>query len=220
MWCVVIAINGLHSGFFCLFLFLIGGAKCFIEVSPKFIHNSLTNNEMLLITLDDISCSLMANILTHWGRVTQIWISNLTIIGSENGLAPGRHQAIAWPNAGILLFGPLGANFSDFFIDIHTFSFKKMPLKMLHGKWRPFCPGLNVLRVRHRTAMTIHPTNYQLCLRYVLFWMVRCWSIYRYHPHFIIFQATSLALGLWLYDCLSASEAALKNIAKGTTAIY
>ena len=32
--------------------------------------------------------------LTHWGRVTHICIGNLTIIGSDNGLSPGRRQAI------------------------------------------------------------------------------------------------------------------------------
>ena len=83
--------------------------------------------------------------LTHWGRVTQICISKLTIISSDNGLSPGGHQAIIWTNAGILLIGPLGTNFSGIFIKIHTFSFKKMRFKMSSGKWRPFCLGLNVL---------------------------------------------------------------------------
>ena len=32
--------------------------------------------------------------LTHWGRVTHICVANLTIIGSDNGLSPGRRQAI------------------------------------------------------------------------------------------------------------------------------
>ena len=40
-------------------------------------------------------------ILTHWGRVTHICVSNLTIIDSDNGLSPGRRQAIIWTNAGI-----------------------------------------------------------------------------------------------------------------------
>ena len=39
--------------------------------------------------------------LTHWGRVTHICVGNLTIIGSDNGLPPGRRQAIISPNAGI-----------------------------------------------------------------------------------------------------------------------
>ena len=39
---------------------------------------------------------------THWGRVTHICVSNLTIIVSDNGLSPGRRQAIILPNAGIV----------------------------------------------------------------------------------------------------------------------
>ena len=85
------------------------------------------------------------NVLTHWGRVTHICVSKLTIIGSNNGLSPGRRQAIIWTSAGILLIWPLRTNFSDILIEIHTFSFKKVHLKISSGKWRPFCLGLNVL---------------------------------------------------------------------------
>ena len=52
------------------------------------------------------------SMLTHWGQVTHICVNKLTIIGSDNGLPPGRRQAIIWTNAGILLIGPLGTNFS------------------------------------------------------------------------------------------------------------
>ena len=85
--------------------------------------------------------------LTHWDRVTHICVGNLTIIGPDNGLSPGRRQAIIWPNAGILLFGPRpwGTNFSEISIGIQTFSFEKMHLKLSSAKWRPFCLGLNVL---------------------------------------------------------------------------
>ena len=83
--------------------------------------------------------------LTHWGRVTHICVVKLTIIGSDNGLSPGRRQAIIWTNAGILLIGPLGTNFIQILIGIQTFSFKKMHLKMSSAKWRPFYLGLNVL---------------------------------------------------------------------------
>ena len=82
----------------------------------------------------------------HWGRVTHICISKITIIGSDNGLSPHRRQAIIWSNAGILLIGPLGTNFSEIYIEILTFSFKKMRLKVSSAKWRPFCLGLNVLK--------------------------------------------------------------------------
>ena len=84
--------------------------------------------------------------LTHWGRVTHICVSKLPIIGLDNGLSPGRRQAIIWTNDGLLLIGPLETNFSEILIEIHTLSFKEMHLKMSSGKWRPFCLGLNVLK--------------------------------------------------------------------------
>ena len=84
-------------------------------------------------------------ILTHWGRVTHICVGKLSIIGSDNGLSPERRQAIIWTNAGILLIRPLGTNFSEILIEVHTFSFTKMHLKMSFAKRRPFCLGLNVL---------------------------------------------------------------------------
>ena len=84
--------------------------------------------------------------LTHWGRVTHICVIKLTIVASDNGLSPGRRQAIIWTNVGILLIGPLGINFSENLIEIYTFSFRKMHLKM-SGKWRPFCLGLNELNM-------------------------------------------------------------------------
>ena len=83
--------------------------------------------------------------LTHCGRVTHICVSKLTIIGSDNGLSPGRRQAIIWTNAGILLIRTLGTNFSEILRAIHAFLFKKMHLQMSSAKWRPFCLGLNVL---------------------------------------------------------------------------
>ena len=78
----------------------------------------------------------------------------LTIIGSENGLSPGRRQAIIWTNAGILLIGPLGTNYSEILIVIETFSFKKMHLKMSSAKFRPFFLSLNVLR-EHKNTFTV-----------------------------------------------------------------
>ena len=72
--------------------------------------------------------------LTHWGWVTHICITKLTIIGSDNGLSPGRCQAITWISAGILSIGPTGTNFDEILIKIHTFSFKKILLKMFVWK--------------------------------------------------------------------------------------
>ena len=67
-----------------------------------------------------------------------ICLSKLTIIGSDNGLSPERRQANTRTNAGILLIGTLGTNFSEILIGIQTFSSKKMHLKMSSAKWRPF----------------------------------------------------------------------------------
>ena len=77
--------------------------------------------------------------------MTHICVGNLIIIGSDNGLSPGRRQAIIWTNAGTLLIEPLETNFGEILIDIDTFSLKKMHLKISSGKWRPFDLGLNVL---------------------------------------------------------------------------
>ena len=94
--------------------------------------------------------------LTHWGRVTHVCVGNLTIIGSDNGLSPGRRQAIIWNNDGILSIGP---NFSEILVEILTFSFKKMRLKVSSAKWWQFCLGLNVLKVHQHADFeyrTIH----------------------------------------------------------------
>ena len=47
--------------------------------------------------------------------MTHICVGNLTIVGSDNGLSPGRRQAIIWTNAGILLIGFWGTDLSDIF---------------------------------------------------------------------------------------------------------
>ena len=83
--------------------------------------------------------------------------SNLTIIGSDNGLLPDRHQVIIWTNVGILLIGPLGTKCSEILIKIHAFSFKKMYLKMSSGKWRPFCFDCNALTA----CWLFAPSHYQ-----------------------------------------------------------
>ena len=115
------------------------------------IYASFSLNELKLGSL-----KLWRLIYTPWS--SHFWfklrpsdaICNLTIIGPDNGLSPGRRQAIIWTNAGILLIGPWGTNFSEILIRIQTFSFKKMHLKISSTKWRPFRLGLNVLRVNNK----------------------------------------------------------------------
>ena len=109
---------------------------------------------VLFVLLDIAMPVKYANILisfTSLSRVTHIWVSKLTTIGSDNGLSPDRRQAIIWTNAGILLIGPLGTKFSDVAIETLTFSFKKMRLKVSSAKWRPFRLGLNVSIYRGKT---------------------------------------------------------------------
>ena len=61
---------------------------------------------------------LVINCLTHWGQVTHICVSKLTIIGSDNGLSPDRLQAIIWTNAGIMLIWPVGKKINEILIEI------------------------------------------------------------------------------------------------------
>ena len=82
--------------------------------------------------------------------MTHICVGKLSIIGSDNCLSPGRHQAIIRTNAGILLIGPLGINFSEILIGIQIFSIKEIQLKISSAKWRQFGLGRNELRVKAR----------------------------------------------------------------------
>ena len=54
-------------------------------------------------------------------RMTHACVSKTAIIDSDNGLSPGRRQAIIWTSAGILLIRTLGTNFSEIFSEIHFF---------------------------------------------------------------------------------------------------
>ena len=96
---------------------------------------------IVLIVCMEITDMFYRFLLSHWGRLTRICVSELTIIGSENGSPPGRRQAIIWTHAGLLSVGPLGTNFIELLIEFHTFSFKKMYLKTLPAKWRPSVLG-------------------------------------------------------------------------------
>ena len=115
--------------FECLWFYWNGGNK---KLSVFYYNN---------LEITQYQCST----LSHWGRVTHICVSKLSIIGSDNGLSPDRRQAIIWTNAGILLIGPLGTNFSETVIESHISSFKKTHLKMSSAKWFPFCLGHNML---------------------------------------------------------------------------
>ena len=71
------------------------------------------------------SCDILWYYLSSGGWVTHLCGDSLTIIGSDNGLPSGPHQAIYWTDTGILLNGPIRTNFSEILTTIHTFSFEK-----------------------------------------------------------------------------------------------
>ena len=112
------------------------------------IFSSMTKlTRMTYVSIDGLvedSCDSIFDSLRLSDIYMHICISKLAIIGSDNGLSPGRRQDIIWTNAGMLI-RTLGTNFTEILSEIHIFSFKKIHLKMLSGKRRPFCLGLNVL---------------------------------------------------------------------------
>ena len=107
-------------------------------------------HEPMIAKFNDVHMRQWGYELTHWGRVTHKCVSKIIIIGSDNGSSPGRLQAINWTNAGILLIGPLGINFSEILIEINIFPLKKMHLKMSSAKRRLFRLDLNELILIYR----------------------------------------------------------------------
>ena len=116
-------------------------------VSPFRLLAALYGDPLQRSSMPELNClaPLPSYLLTHWGRVTHICVSELIGIGSDNGLSLGRRQASIWTNAGILIIWPLRTNFSEMLIEIHTFSFTKMHVKMSSTERRSLCLGLNVL---------------------------------------------------------------------------
>ena len=139
-------------------LFTIYTLICFDKTNTIYLYYTFSRD---IEKKQAMGCPLWLVRPSHqWGQVTHICVSNLNIIGSDNGLLPGRHQAIIWTNAGILLTGPLGTNFNEILIEIHTFSLKEMHLKMSSAKWRPFCHSLNGLKWRKQILLQWQDTVY------------------------------------------------------------
>ena len=74
-----------------------------------------------------------------------ICVSKLTIVGSDKRLlawtSPSHYLNQCWDIVNWTRRNKLQRNINKF----HTFSSMKMHMKMLFGKWRPFCLGLNEL---------------------------------------------------------------------------
>ena len=114
---------------------LIYHQRCSVALTWEQFHLKLMRNICSKIILLKLLQHLPgANVLTHWGRVTHICVSKLSINGSDNGLWPGQCEAIIRINAGNLLIGPFITNFSKILIEIHiNFDSRKYILKWRLG---------------------------------------------------------------------------------------
>ena len=110
----------------------------------KLLYNNIYTNNLKCIHSSPLLWSCFVLHLTHWGRVTHICVSDLTIIGSDNGLSPGRRQAIIWTNAELLLNGSLGTNFHEILIEILENVFENVVCEMASILSRPQCVKSNV----------------------------------------------------------------------------
>ena len=126
-----------------------------MEYIPCYLHMVACGGDITTLivvtavdaTNDDkvgIMTILSVMLLTHWGRMTHLYVSKLTRIGSHNRLAPwpapSHYLTQCWD---IVNSNP--RNWLRWILSkIHTSSFKKMHLKMSSAKWRQFCLGLNV----------------------------------------------------------------------------
>ena len=106
-----------------------------LQLWVKFKHDTI------LRIPQQISCHDVCTIVTHWGRVTHICVGKLTVIGSDQGLSPGRIKAIIYTNAWIVCIRTLVTTFNEILSHTHTFSFKKMHMKISSTKWRPYVQG-------------------------------------------------------------------------------
>ena len=112
------------------------------------------------ITQCDVSYFTHWGAIPQWDRVTHIYVSKLTTIGSDNEM---------------LLIRTLGTNFSENLSEMHSFSFNKMHLKMSSAKWRLFRLCLNEIHtaglcsifhvtqsIWHQTILRNYRTHYHL----------------------------------------------------------
>ena len=106
---------------------------------------TITNSMLTMIWQDIENDEYTYIVKLIEAQETHICVGNLTIIGSDNCLMPGKCKAIIWTNVGLLWFGPLGTHFSDIWITIPRFSLKQIHLKMSSRKYRSSLLGLNVI---------------------------------------------------------------------------
>ena len=96
------------------------------------------------------------NETTHWGRGTHSWVSKLTIIGSDNGLSPGRRRSIVCTSTGILLIRTQRTNISEILIKFRHFHSRK---RIRNCEMAAICIGLDVI-MYNKAVYILH----EMCL--------------------------------------------------------
>ena len=97
--------------------------------------------------------------------MTHFCVTNLTTNGSDHGL-------LSWtkPLSNPMLKYCLGTNFGEIVIQIQTFSFKKMHLKVSSTKWGLFCVCYHFIHKIHYLLYTTHTVSFCfVCFCYTIF---------------------------------------------------
>ena len=119
-----------------------------------------------------------------------------------------RHQAITLTNADLLPIGPLGTNFSENWIEILIFSFKKMHLKMLSANRQSFCPRGDELKCkigRYLFTMSMRKDFKQVPYQWQGTVVLPLSAQYTKEVHSFILVISHEVHGIsdhWQYDCL------------------
>ena len=79
----------------------------------------------------------------------------------DKGVSPVRRHAIIWTNAGPLLTEPLGAYFSEIWIEIQQLAYKKMNVKMSSEKSYMVMASMSYIQV-YNIHRGIHTTIYYM----------------------------------------------------------
>ena len=130
--------------------------------------------------------------------MTHICVNKLTSIGSDNGLSPGRRQAIIWTNVGILLLRTLGTIISEILTEIDIFAFTKNTFEnvvweMAAILYRPQC--FNVFPVSIGTDIKWNID------RILIAWLHIPWHQNRSCFLFIYYQNSQFSIIAWYVIC-------------------
>ena len=109
-----------------------GSGKYILNACPGMhVFDEYLYQQLFINPLYRYQCSMRYQLIEAEWRI----YDHLTIIGSDNGLSPGRRQSIIWNNVGILLIETLKMKFSGILIKIQIFSFEKIHLNIPFGEY-------------------------------------------------------------------------------------